>query len=185
MTRLAAGYVIEPTRLTALDGSAVAVPGVGLVHLQFRRFARCPICSLHLHSFAARHGDVAAAGNTEVVVFHSTAERLGGYQADLPFTVVADPDRELYRRFGVETGVRSMLDPRAWWGAVRGGHQWITHHSDPDWAGVGVSDGTTHLGLPADFLIGPDGTLVAAHYGAHADDQWSVDELLLKINRAR
>ena len=48
-----------------------------------------------------------------------------------------------------------------------------------------MSDGTTHLGLPADFLIGPDGTLVAAHYGAHADDQWSVDELLLKINRAR
>jgi hypothetical protein len=34
------------------------------------------------------------------------------------------------------------------------------------------------LGLPADFLLDPDGTVVAAHYGRHADDQWSVDELL-------
>jgi peroxiredoxin len=119
-----------------------------------------------------------------VVVFHSAAERLRGYQADLPFTVVADPDREHYRRFGVETGVRTMVDPRVWWAAVRSGHAWLTHHSDPDWAGVGESDGTTHLGLPADFLIDPDGTLVAAHQGSHADDQWSVDDLL-KIGRTR
>lgn len=34
------------------------------------------------------------------------------------------------------------------------------------------------LGLPADFLIDPDGTVAATHYGHHADDQWSVDELL-------
>jgi hypothetical protein len=35
-----------------------------------------------------------------------------------------------------------------------------------------------HLGLPADFLIAPDERIVAAKYGKHADDQWSVDELL-------
>jgi len=28
----------------------------GLVHLQFRRFAGCPVCNLHLRSFASRHG---------------------------------------------------------------------------------------------------------------------------------
>ena len=38
-----------------------------------RWFAGCPICSQHLDTFAARHGDVAAAGITEVVVFHSAA----------------------------------------------------------------------------------------------------------------
>ena len=80
--------------------------------------------------------------------------------------------------------MRTMVDPRVWWAAVRSGHAWLTHHSDPDWAGVGESDGTTHLGLPADFLIDPDGTLVAAHQGSHADDQWSVDDLL-KIGRTR
>jgi hypothetical protein len=34
------------------------------------------------------------------------------------------------------------------------------------------------LGLPADFLIAPDGTVLARHYGNHAYDQWSVDQLL-------
>jgi hypothetical protein len=32
--------------------------------------------------------------------------------------------------------------------------------------------------LPADFLIGSDGRVLAAKFGRHADDQWSVDELL-------
>jgi hypothetical protein len=34
------------------------------------------------------------------------------------------------------------------------------------------------LGLPADFLIGPDGTILASKHGKHVYDQWSVDELL-------
>jgi hypothetical protein len=34
------------------------------------------------------------------------------------------------------------------------------------------------LGLPGDFLIAPDGRVIASKYGAHADDQWSVDEIL-------
>jgi hypothetical protein len=38
--------------------------------------------------------------------------------------------------------------------------------------------GEEHLGLPADFLIGPDGRVLAARYGKYVDDQWSVDELL-------
>jgi hypothetical protein len=38
--------------------------------------------------------------------------------------------------------------------------------------------GEKHLGLPADFLIAPDGRVLATSYGKHANDQWSVDELL-------
>jgi hypothetical protein len=34
------------------------------------------------------------------------------------------------------------------------------------------------LGLPADFLIDPAGRVVALRYGRHANDQWSVDELV-------
>ncbi|WP_407666341.1 peroxiredoxin-like family protein [Mycobacterium pinniadriaticum] len=173
---------MEPIHFTGLDGADIPVPGAGRVHLQFRRFAGCPICSLHLRGFADRHVAIAAAGITEVVFFHSAAEHLRGYQADLPFAVVADPDRLYYRRFGVEKGVRSLADPRALAAAFRGGRQWLAHRGEPDWAGVGENDGTTHLGLPADFLIDTDGTVLAVHYGRHADDQWSVNELLA-INR--
>jgi hypothetical protein len=34
------------------------------------------------------------------------------------------------------------------------------------------------FGLPADFLIGTDGRVLAVKYGQHADDHWSVGELL-------
>jgi hypothetical protein len=34
------------------------------------------------------------------------------------------------------------------------------------------------VGLPADFLVDGEGIVRASKYGAHADDQWDVDELL-------
>jgi len=37
------------------------------------------------------------------------------------------------------------------------------------------------LGLPGDFLIVPDGRVVASRIGSHAGDQWSVDELLALV----
>jgi hypothetical protein len=38
--------------------------------------------------------------------------------------------------------------------------------------------GEEHMDLPADFLIGADGAVLAARYGAYVDDHWSVDHLL-------
>lgn len=154
----------------------------GRTHLQFRRFAACPICHLHLRSFANRHQEVADSGITEVVFFHSAANALRGYQSLLPFAVIADPDRVQYREFGVEKSLGAITHPRALWAAVRGSAAML-HRNDPERAGVGFGDGTTHLGLPADFLLDADGTVAAVHYGRHADDQWSVDQLI-DINRS-
>jgi hypothetical protein len=59
--------------LLTVDNDAIPVRDPTLsTHLQFRRFAGCPICSLHLQSVAARHREIAAAGIREVVLFHST-----------------------------------------------------------------------------------------------------------------
>ncbi|GAB7146408.1 peroxiredoxin-like family protein [Mycobacterium riyadhense] len=182
-TRLSPGATVPGRRLQDISGQAVDVPaGTGRTHLQFRRFASCPICHLHLRSFANRHEEVADSGITEVVFFHSAVEALRGYQSLLPFTVIADPNRVQYREFGVETSLGAITHPRAWWAALRGAAAML-HRNDPDRAGVGLGDGTTHLGLPADFLIDPDGTVAALHYGRHADDQWSVDQLI-DINRS-
>ncbi|EUA90004.1 putative alkyl hydroperoxide reductase/ Thiol specific antioxidant/ Mal allergen [Mycobacterium ulcerans str. Harvey] len=41
------------------------------------------------------------------------------------------------------------------------------------------------MGLPADFLIGSDGRVLATKYGNHADDQWSVDEPLDLVASSR
>lgn len=165
------GSKVDARTLETITGERITVPMPdAIVHLQFRRFAGCPICNLHVRSVARRHDEIATAGVVEVAVFHSAAEELRRYQADLPFAVIADPERTLYREFGVESSIRSVLHPKAWRAGARG-MRWTT----PGGA-LGLREG--HLGMPADFLIGPDGTVLACKYGAHADDQWSVDEIL-------
>lgn len=172
---------ISDLRLHSVGGEQISVPDPNaLVHLQFRRFAGCPICNLHLRSFTRRHDEISAAGIREVVFFHSEADELRRHVADLPFAAVADPDRRFYRQFGVEASARALLDPRAWPAIVRGVAAALTgRFRAPQTRQPGG-----RLGLPADFLIGSDGRVVAAKYGRHADDQWSVDELLTHARMA-
>jgi hypothetical protein len=83
-------------------------------HLQFRRYAGCPFCNLHLRSIVQRHQELVAAGIREVVVFQSSSAELLAQQGDAPFAVIADPTRRLYAQFGVVSSPRAVLDPRAW-----------------------------------------------------------------------
>lgn len=160
--------------LTTIDGADVAIPARdAIIHLQFRRFAGCPICSLHLRETARRHQEIAAAGVREIVLFHSDAEQLRTYQADLPFAVVADPERIVYADFGVGSSPAAVLHPRAFVAAARGLRTTGLKGA--------LSPGEDHTGRPADFLIDTDGTVRARKYGSHADDQWSVDELLALV----
>jgi peroxiredoxin len=169
------GDKVKTRTLTTIEGGGVALPAAdGLVHLQFRRFAGCPICSLHVHEVASRHSEITTAGVTEVVVFHSSADRLRRYVADLPFAVVADPKRKLYDEFGVHNSIRGMLNRNVARAVGRGVRQ--THSARSLAGALGPTE--NHLGMPADFLIAADGAVVARKYGEHADDQWSVDELL-------
>jgi peroxiredoxin len=136
-----------------------------------RRYAGCPICSLHLRSFTRRKDELEQAGVREVVVFHSSAEELRKVHTDLPFDVVPDPARSLYRALGVTTSPLALLDPRGLFAAARA--TVARASSNP---AAGVRDGS--FGLPADFLVTPGGIVRALKYGAHADDQWSIDEVL-------
>jgi peroxiredoxin len=184
--RLTVDAAVPARQLATVAGAAVRIPGhEGLVHLQFRRFAGCPVCNLHLRSFAGRHGELMAAGVREVVVFHAPDEELRPHVADLPFAVIADPRKRLYTEFGVESAKRALLDPRAWpaivagilnslWGAVR--------HGRPIPA---LNPHGGRFGLPADFLIGSHGRILAVKYGQHANDHWPVDQVLALASRER
>lgn len=184
--QLHVGDAFPGLELTAIDGSAVAVPaGDGrLTHLQFRRFAGCPICNLHLRSIAARIGEIQDAGVHEVVIFHSTDQELRKYQDDMPFVVIGDTDRELYRRFGVEHAARAILNPRAWRAILPGIAAALRRAYTRRRAPLPVTPNGGNLGLPADLLIAPNGTVVAAKYGHHAYDQWTVDQLLSEASSA-
>lgn len=183
MNRLNTGASVSAREIATVTGQRVAIPDEELLtHMQFRRFAGCPVCNLHLRSVANRHPEIEASGVREVVFFHSPAEELLPHVDVLPFAVVADPKKRFYREFGVESGRRAVLNPRAWWPIVRA----VAHSA------MGILTRTARppaakpeggrYGLPADFLIAPDGRIVACKYGDHVDDQWSVDEV---VNLAR
>jgi peroxiredoxin len=176
---LTPGDVLPARELTAVSGERVRIPDRdGVVHLQLRRFAGCPICHLHLRSFVQRHAELAAAGVREVVVFHSPADELAPHASGLPFPLIPDPDKRLYTELGVESSPRALLDPRAFLPIARavvlGTFAMLAGRQKPPAA---LPHGG-RLGLPGDFLIAADGRVLACKYGEHADDQWSVDEVL-------
>jgi len=178
-SRIAPGDTIATRELTTIRSERILVPAPDVMtHLQFRRYAGCPVCNLHLQSMARRHDRITASGIREIVVFHSTAADMLPHQGQLPFAVIADPSRKLYHEFGVTTSPRAVLHPRAWAApfkpqvcpmilrGIRGGGSPAPRHGD------------TALGLPADFLIESGGRVREAKYGQHASDHWTVDELI-------
>jgi peroxiredoxin len=178
--RARVGDAFPTLELAASSGQQVRVPDPAgdYVHLQLRRFAGCPICNLHLRSIVTRHDEIRSHGIREVVVFHSTAAELTKHEAELPFPLIPDPERKLYRRLGVERRLRSLLSMRALGAALGGLTAALGKRATKRGALGPVKPTGGRLGLPADFLIAPDGRIAAVKYGQHAYDQWTVDELL-------
>ncbi len=168
------GDVLPPMVMKTVTGEAINIPGAkNLVHLQFRRFVDCPICNTHIAEFRRRAREIEAAGITEVIVFHSSPKSIRSYQKDVPFLMVGDPSKALYREFGVESSL-GFISLKALGAGMRG----MAHgHFALRVVGGGP------LGLPADFLIAPSGRINAVKYGTDAYDQWSVDEMLSLAER--
>jgi thioredoxin-dependent peroxiredoxin len=133
------------------------------VLLKFYRFATCPVCNLHLHRFIKEYGALEALGLTTVVLFHSPAAKLQTNHRDLPpFQLVPDPDKRIFRAYGVETGWAGMVSRAVMRDYVRA----LMAGFSP---GMLTSDGGI-TGNPADFILDADGRIVFAHYGRHYAD---------------
>jgi peroxiredoxin len=183
--RYIVGDRVAGRTLPDIQGRAVALPDPQLlIHLQFRRFAGCPICNLHLRSFAQRKDEIAAAGVREVIVFHSSAEDLLRTEPDVPFAIVADPYKKLYTEFRVGTSWRSVLDPAAM--ATVPAAAWLaSKRRFTVKAPLPLRPATNgRIGLVADFLITTNGHVEAVKYGEHSADAWSVDDVLLRAASA-
>jgi peroxiredoxin len=178
--KLKRGERFPPINTKNIHGVPVTVPDAQgrWTHLQFRRFAGCPVCNLHLQDFIHRNDELERAGIHEVVAFHSSNAELLPYQGRFPFDVIGDPEKVLYHRYGVEASLRAILDPRGWKAAI------VSNRAkDNPTAGKDKKHGI--FGLPADFLISPEGILTDVHYGVYGYDQWAFDKVLQKQRLAR
>ena len=168
LTKFKPGDIVPVATLESVTGEPIKLPDPNrLVHLQFRRFVDCPICNTHIAELRRRAREIDAAGIKELIVFHSSSKSIRSYQKDVPFVLVCDPKKVLYKEFGVETSL-GFMSLKALGAGIRGmahGHFGLRFSGGP-------------LGLPADFLIAPCGQIKAVKYGTHAYDQWSVNELI-------
>jgi peroxiredoxin len=170
MTHINPGKVIAHQTLQSIHGTTVDIPHpTRLTHLQFRRFAGCPVCNLHVHEFFNRHNDLVDHGIQEVVVFQSSNQVMSTRLADAPFPLISDPTKSLYKAFGVGTSITAMLNPKMLSATIKGVRRY----------GVKLPETVdAAFNLPADFLIDSSGSVLASNYGTHYDDQWDVDELI-------
>src|SRR5205807_4943863 len=100
------GDIVPATTLESVTGEPIKLPDPNrLVHLQFRRFVDCPICNTHVAELRRRAREIEAAGIKEVIVFHSSAKSIRSHQKDVPFALVGDPNKVLYKEFGLETSL--------------------------------------------------------------------------------
>lgn len=178
MESLKINSVIQPFSLKDIDGNLITIPQTQkIIHLQFRRFSGCPICSVHMNELKKRVQEIASSGVVGVVVFYSEEEDIRYNLSEIPYSIVEDSQRIWYAKFGVEESIKSVLNPIAWPYAVMG-----AIHNISKLFSFFPRKQESMFGLPAEFLINDEGKLLDVKYGSHAYDQWTVDELLNKIS---
>lgn len=141
-------------------------------HLKFLRFAGCPVCNLEVREYIARYNDLRALGVATMMFFHTPLSELRTHFADshAPFRIISDPERKIYKLFGVEQRWTGMFSISFMVGMIRG---MASGFISKTW---GQTGGMT--GLPADFIVDCDGIIRLAHYGRNAADSFHVNRVI-------
>ncbi len=138
--------------------------------LSFYRYASCPLCNLRVHELLERYDSLKGKGLHMLAFFQSPEEsiqRYVGKQAP-PFPIVADPERSVYRAYGVEPS----------WGGFLKGSLRISQLISAARKGFlpGKMEGEKAM-IPADFLIGPDLAVEQVYYGSDIGDHMPIRDI--------
>ena len=140
----------EKINLTDFAGSQIMI--------SFYRYAQCPFCNLRISKILKHSSQLQSKGLKIIAFFQSSQESIllyDGVQA-LPFPVIPDPERQIYKLYGVES---------SFWGVIQGFlhlGKVIDIFKKKLWPKK--IEGDINL-IPADFLINPDLTIHTAYYG--------------------
>jgi len=129
----------------------------------FLRYTGCPICQMKIGDILRDHEEFRAAGLQVYVVLQSTPasvkEGLAGFQ--VPFTVVCDPEENVFTLYGVSPGnLFGYLTPSVIMKAMKASRAGFKH---------GKKEGN-EMQLPAVFIINGDGKIAYAYYGKNIGD---------------
>jgi thioredoxin-dependent peroxiredoxin len=139
--------------------------------LSFHRYVGCPLCNLAIRSFAKQAPKVLQSGLNIVNVFESSDANLKSAVSiwgDIDFPVVADHAGKLFQTFRVESSVLGALRTAGSMGQV---FEALRTPKPP------IKKDGSDLRLPASFFLSPDLRIFDVHYGKHAGDALTPEQV--------
>ena len=139
--------------------------------LSFYRYAACPYCNLRMHHFIKKYqADYANRGIKAVAVFQSPQKSISKYLSkhEAPFDIIADPQQLWYKTMGLRT---------SWTGFMIGVAK-VSQGLEARRKGlINIDPEGPANRLPADFLIGADGTVEVVYYANNISDHIPFDAI--------
>ncbi len=170
--RMQPGQPAKDFTIEDILGNTIALTDYRDKHLMlsFYRYASCPLCNLRVQHLIQQYPSYNQKGLQMIAVFQSPPASIRKYvgKQDIPFPVIADPDRILYREYGVES---------SWAGFIKGSFRLSAVISATARGYLpGKMEGKKSM-IPADFLIGPDLTVQVAYYGKDIGDHLPIQRI--------
>ncbi len=145
------------------------------VLLSFYRYASCPFCNLRFHALRQKQTEWQAKGLITLAIFQSPKASILEYagKEPSPITIIPNPERDLYRLYGVEG---------SWKGFVTGALQLGTFAKALKEGHLpGKIEGDMNM-IPADFVIDEQGKILLAYYGKDISDHVEIAEIEALLN---
>ena len=133
------------------------------VIVSFLRYLGCPLCRMKLDDLIQNYPAYAAAGAGLVAVVQSVPGHVKRFaeRKKVPFSLLSDGERKLYKLYQVPVGgIKEFIAPPVLKATIQATLKGHMH---------GRFEGN-ELQIPADFVIGPNGTLSLVHYGKDISD---------------
>ncbi|MEC7525052.1 MAG: peroxiredoxin-like family protein [Myxococcota bacterium] len=158
----ASGLTDERIRLSSRRGAPV--------WLAFFRFASCPLCNYRVHEMLERWEMFADRDFHLLAVFQSPAHRLREFVAKQspPFQLIADPEMELYEKYGLEASFGAALSANVF-------SKGLSAATTRGIKLLALPDGPA-LRVPADFFIDRRGVVQRTYQGRDIADHVPLEE---------
>lgn len=143
--------------------------------LSFFRNVNCPFCNMRVHELSKMREQIERKGLKMIFFFESNTGHLKRsvfHQEVSPIPLIGDPEKQVYRQYGVEASHLKMLKTffkSGSMGTMQQGNQLNVPKEKEKHV-------TQNL-IPADFLIDENFIIQKAHYGSNLRDHIPVEEI--------
>ena len=163
--------------VTDVSGKTVSLPNSDSTKtfLAFMRYAGCPVCNYRMFELRETYDSLKALGYELIVIYESSDSLLSEYLKDdpVPFSVIGDPERVLYKKYGVKrSGWKTFLS------GFRGKTYRARRKGTDAYKSKKPERDAPMTGIPADFIISSNGTIESAYYGKSISDHMPLKEIL-------